>query len=72
VKGLHWGAMPVDVPKTAPSPASSPNTGEEDIVQLDQNHPGFRDPVYRQRRNAIANRALRWHVGDPVPDVEYN
>ena len=52
--------------------ASEPHTGEEDLVELDQNHPGFRDPVYRQRRNAIAQRALRWHVGDPMPEVEYS
>ncbi len=42
------------------------------MVELDQNHPGFRDPVYRQRRNAIAQRALRWRVGDPMPEVEYS
>jgi phenylalanine-4-hydroxylase len=52
--------------------ATEPNTGADDLVQLDQNHPGFRDPVYRQRRNAIAQRAFRWRVGDPVPDVEYD
>ncbi len=59
-------------PKAAELNTAEPNTGEEDLVQLDQNHPGFRDPVYRRRRNAIAQRALRWRVGDPVPDVEYN
>jgi len=43
----------------------------EDIVQLDQNHPGFRDAEYRARRNQIAQKALRWRPGDPVPEVEY-
>jgi len=43
----------------------------EDIVQLDQNHPGFRDSEYRARRNHIAQQALRWRPGDPTPDVEY-
>jgi len=51
--------------------AAEPHTGEEDLVQLDQNHPGFRDPVYRQRRNTIAQKALRWHWGDPTPEIDY-
>ncbi len=51
--------------------SSAPKAGAEDIVQLDQNHPGFRDPEYRARRNHIAQQALRWRTGDPVPDVQY-
>ncbi len=50
---------------------SAPKAGAEDIVQLDQNHPGFRDPEYRSRRNHIAQQALRWRQGDPVPEVQY-
>jgi phenylalanine-4-hydroxylase len=50
---------------------AAPTAGAEDIVQLDQNHPGFRDPEYRARRNHIAQQALRWRPGDPVPDVSY-
>lgn len=46
--------------------------GEEDLVTLDQDHPGFRDPVYRARRNAIARIALRHVVGEPVPRIEYH
>jgi phenylalanine-4-hydroxylase len=49
----------------------APTAGAEDIVQLDQNHPGFRDPEYRARRNQIAQQALRWRPGDPIPDVSY-
>ena len=50
---------------------AAPAAGMEDIVQLDQNHPGFRDAEYRLRRNHIAQQALRWRPGDPVPDVAY-
>src|SRR5512132_993032 len=50
---------------------AAPTAGAEDIVQLDQNHPGFRDPDYRARRNHIAQQALRWRQGDPVPEVQY-
>ncbi len=42
-----------------------------DLVQLDRDHPGFRDAGYRARRNAIARVALD-HDGGPVPDVDYS
>ena len=44
--------------------------GEGDLVQLDPDHPGFRDAAYRARRNAIARIALL-HTEGPVPSVEY-
>ncbi len=56
-----------------------PVTGELDeaiidrntIVQLDPDHPGFRDAEYRRRRNQIAQIALQYHPGDPIPDAPY-
>ena len=44
--------------------------GEGDLVQLDPDHPGFRDQGYRARRNAIARVALA-HTEGPVPRVDY-
>ena len=45
-------------------------TGLE-LVELDQDHPGFRDPEYRARRNAIARMAFDYVSGDPAPTVAY-
>jgi phenylalanine-4-hydroxylase len=44
--------------------------GEGDLVQLDPDHPGFRDVDYRARRNVIAHIALDYREG-PVPDAPY-
>ena len=41
------------------------------IVELDQNHPGFRDTAYRERRNQIAQIAYEHQTGTPVPDAPY-
>ncbi|MEU0931860.1 phenylalanine 4-monooxygenase [Embleya sp. NPDC005971] len=40
-------------------------------VELSRSHPGFADAVYRERRNRIAELALKHHRGDPIPEVEY-
>jgi len=41
------------------------------IVQLDPDHPGFRDAEYRARRNRIARIAAEYEPGAPVPDAPY-
>ncbi len=43
----------------------------KDLVQLDPDHPGFRDAAYRKRRNDIARIAAQYKEGDPIPAVEY-
>jgi phenylalanine-4-hydroxylase len=53
----------------------SPVTQHEDgtvEVHLGEDHPGFRDPVYRERRNQIAAAAMAWTPGEPIPHVEYS
>ena len=41
------------------------------IVQLDPDHPGFRDPEYRARRDAIAQIATTYKPGSPIPVAPY-
>jgi phenylalanine-4-hydroxylase len=41
------------------------------IVQLTPDHPGFRDLDYRARRNRIAQLALSYRAGEPIPDAPY-
>ena len=45
--------------------------GRNDIVQLDPDHPGFRDAEYRARRNQIAQLAMNYQPGDQIPDAPY-
>ena len=40
-------------------------------VELASDHPGASDPVYRERRNVIAARALAWEPGTSPPRIEY-
>jgi phenylalanine-4-hydroxylase len=40
-------------------------------VHLADDHPGFGDPEYRERRNQIASLALGWQPGQPIPHVDY-
>ena len=60
----HVDARPV----TASDKATA---GRNDIVQLDPDHPGFRDEQYRARRNQIAQLAMNYRPGDPIPDAPY-
>ncbi len=44
---------------------------EAHLVNLDRDHPGFRDRAYRLRRDAIARLAHQHHAGEQPPLVEY-
>jgi phenylalanine-4-hydroxylase len=52
------------------SPVSHHDDGTVE-VHLGANHPGFHDPDYRARRNAIAARAVAWQPGEPLPRIDY-
>jgi len=41
------------------------------LIELDPDHPGFRDPEYRARRNAIAQIASSYQPGEPIPSAPY-
>jgi phenylalanine-4-hydroxylase len=39
---------------------------------LNQDHPGFTDQEYLQRRNLIAENGLGYKMGSPIPGFDYN
>ena len=52
----------------------APVTTAEDgsvTVHLDENHPGFADPEYRERRNQIAALAVDWDPSEPIRRANY-
>ncbi len=53
------------------APVRRGDGGVVDVV-LGADHPGFSDPLYRARRNALAELALDWRPGDPVPEPQYD
>jgi phenylalanine-4-hydroxylase len=60
----HGDMRPVAADTSAPADRNS-------IVLLSPDHPGFRDEEYRARRNRIAQLALAYRAGEPVPDAPY-
>src|SRR5215210_4197818 len=51
--------------------AVDPSAERNSIIQLDPDHPGFRDAEYRARRNRIARIAMEYEPGTPVPEAPY-
>lgn len=61
--GWRWSARKSNVEATV---------SDIPLVELDRNHPGFRDPRYRARRNELAAIALHYVSGDAIPEVPYS
>jgi phenylalanine-4-hydroxylase len=61
----------VDTKTTTANSAIKRASNERAIVELDPDHPGFRDPDYRERRNHIAQIAIDYTPDSPIPDAPY-
>lgn len=61
----------VDTKTTTANSAITRAGNDRAIVELDPDHPGFRDPEYRERRNQIAQIAIEYTPGTPIPDAPY-
>jgi phenylalanine-4-hydroxylase len=60
-------------PAAKRSRAAEAFSGEQvRLVELDQDHPGFSDHVYRRRRNDIAALAYGYRSDGPLPSVDYH
>lgn len=73
-RNQHDGAVEPTTRGAPPSSGYSPVEVSGDgaaVVRLESDHPGFSDPSYRERRNAIAQLSVDHKVGDPIPTVTY-
>src|SRR5947209_10713345 len=59
------------VPTMLSSQAEIDENAPAELLQLDADHPGFHDAVYRRRRKEIARAALDYREGQPVPSIGY-
>jgi len=57
--------------RVVPLDADETPSDRNKIVQLSPDHPGFRDPDYRARRNRIAQLALSYQPGEEIPEAPY-
>jgi phenylalanine-4-hydroxylase len=57
--------------RVVPLDADETPSDRNRIVQLSPDHPGFRDLDYRARRNRIAQLALNYRAGEPIPEAPY-
>lgn len=57
--------------RVVPLDADETPADRNKIVQLSPDHPGFRDPAYRARRNRIAQLALSYQSGQAIPEAPY-
>eukprot|EP01135_Chromosphaera_perkinsii_P003039 Nk52_evm21s233 gene=Nk52_evmTU21s233 len=65
MEGMHWFPRKfVDMERLS-------NRVKEAGCDLQSDHPGFQDPVYRERRAQINDIAFNYRHGTPIPRVEY-
>ena len=63
--------LPIDSDVTTANSTIVVRDDRTAVVELHPDHPGFSDSAYRQRRNVIAQMALDYESGQPLPDAPY-
>ena len=61
----------VDLRVVAAAAAGGATADRHAVVQLDPDHPGFRDAEYRARRQEIARLSMTYKTGAALPDAPY-
>lgn len=58
-------------PRHAPQLDAIANRVLDAGTDLEADHPGFSDPVYRRRRGELAQVARAYRHGQPIPRIDY-
>lgn len=69
---IHIKDLDLSVGQTVQAETNDNKTTANDVDLLESDHPGFKDPVYRERRTALTQAALIYRQGQEIPTIDYS